>query len=189
MTEHPWLTQLNEQGYRLTGARRAVAETMASQRYRLLQRCKVCGSQDLTDVIYIAPQYLSPTFTHDNASEGELATIRVPFTMALSRRLGLPTADKPANACLASRFPYGTAITAPELERVGKAERAVREAGFDVVRVRHHGPVARIEVPPEDRERLLAAAGRVVPALEALGYVWVSMDLEGYRAGSMNEAL
>ena len=108
---------------------------------------------------------------------------------ALSRRLGLPTADKPANACLASRFPYGTAITAPELERVGKAERAVREAGFDVVRVRHHGPVARIEVPPADRERLLAAAGRVVPALEALGYVWVSMDLEGYRAGSMNEAL
>lgn len=108
---------------------------------------------------------------------------------ALSRRLGLPTADKPANACLASRFPYGTAISAPELERVGRAERAVREAGFPNLRVRHHGDVARIEVPPEDRARLLEAADRVIPALKALGYVWVALDLEGYRSGSMNEAL
>lgn len=107
----------------------------------------------------------------------------------LSRRLGLPTAEKPANACLASRFPYGTEITVKDLERVGKAERVVREAGFDVVRVRHHGDVARIEVPPADRERLLEAAGSIVPALKALGYVWVSMDLAGYRSGSMNEAL
>lgn len=107
----------------------------------------------------------------------------------LSRRLALPTAEKPANACLASRFPYGTEITVKDLERVGKAERVVREAGFDVVRVRHHGDVARIEVPPADRERLLEAAGNIVPALKALGYVWVSMDLAGYRSGSMNEAL
>lgn len=108
---------------------------------------------------------------------------------ALSRRLGLPTADKPANACLASRFPYGTEITVSELEKVGKAERVLKEAGFDVVRVRHHGEVARIEVPPADRERLLEAADGIVPALEELGYVWVSMDLAGYRSGSMNEAL
>lgn len=108
---------------------------------------------------------------------------------ALSRRLGLPTADKPANACLASRFPYGESITAEKLGRVGRAERILREAGFVAVRVRHHGDVARIEVPPADRARLLGAADRVVPALKALGYVWVSMDLEGYRSGSMNEAL
>lgn len=108
---------------------------------------------------------------------------------ALSRRLGLPTAEKPANACLASRFPYGTPITAAELERVGRAERAVREAGFPSLRVRHHGAVARIEVPPADRARLLEAADRVIPALKALGYVWVALDLEGYRSGSMNEAL
>lgn len=108
---------------------------------------------------------------------------------ALSRRMGLPTAEKPANACLASRFPYGTEITVTDLERVGKAERIVREAGFDVVRVRHHGEVARIEVPPGDRGRLLEAAETIVPALKALGYVWVSMDLLGYRSGSMNEAL
>ena len=107
----------------------------------------------------------------------------------LSRRLGLPTADKPANACLASRFPYGEAITAEKLGRVGKAERALREAGFEVVRVRHHGDVARIEVPPGDRARLLAAGEEIVPRLKALGFVWVSLDLEGYRSGSMNEAL
>jgi uncharacterized protein len=108
---------------------------------------------------------------------------------ALSRQLGLPTADKPANACLASRFPYGEPITAQKLGRVGRAERVLREAGFGTVRVRHHGDVARIEVPPGDRARLLAAADRIIPALKALGYVWVSMDLEGYRTGSMNEAL
>lgn len=107
----------------------------------------------------------------------------------LSRRLGLPTADKPANACLASRFPYGEGITAEGLERVGRAERVLREAGFPVVRVRHHGDVARIEVPPADRGRLLAAAESIVPELKQLGYVWVSCDLEGYRSGSMNEAL
>ncbi|MBW3661037.1 MAG: ATP-dependent sacrificial sulfur transferase LarE, partial [Gemmatimonadetes bacterium] len=80
----------------------------------------------------------------------------------LSRRLGLPTAEKPANACLASRFPYGTEITVADLERVGRAERVLRDAGFDVVRVRHHGAVARIEVPPGDRARLLEAACAVL---------------------------
>jgi uncharacterized protein len=108
---------------------------------------------------------------------------------ALSHRLGLPTADKPANACLASRFPYGEPIDSESLGRVGRAERILREAGFPVVRVRHHGQVARIEVPPADRTRLLDAADRIAPALKALGYVWVSCDLEGYRSGSMNEAL
>ena len=108
---------------------------------------------------------------------------------ALSCRLGLPTADKPANACLASRFPYGEAIDSESLGRVGRAERILREAGFPVVRVRHHGQVARIEVPPADRARLLEAAARIAPALKELGYVWVACDLEGYRSGSMNEAL
>ncbi len=65
----------------------------------------------------------------------------------------------------------------------------LREAGFDVVRVRHHGDVARIEVPPADRRRLLEAVDAIVPALKRLGYIWVSCDLEGYRSGSMNEAL
>ena len=107
----------------------------------------------------------------------------------LSRKLELPTADKPANACLASRFPYGEAITTEKLGRVGRAERVLREAGFPVVRVRHHGDVARIEVPPEDRPRLVATAEGIVARLKELGYVWVACDLEGYRSGSMNEAL
>ncbi|HET9333356.1 MAG TPA: ATP-dependent sacrificial sulfur transferase LarE [Gemmatimonadota bacterium] len=107
----------------------------------------------------------------------------------LSRRLGLPTADKPANACLASRFPYGEAITTEKLGRVGRAERVLRDAGFPVARVRHHGEVARIEVPSEDRERLLAVAAEIVPRLKELGYVWIACDLQGYRSGSMNEAL
>jgi len=125
---------------------------------------------------------------------GILSPLKVAgFTKAeireLSRRLDLPTADKPANACLASRFPYGEAITTEKLGRVGQAERVLREAGFEVVRVRHHGDVARIEVPPPERARLLASAGEIVPRLKALGYVWVACDLEGYRSGSMNEAL
>jgi uncharacterized protein len=107
----------------------------------------------------------------------------------LSRRLDLPTADKPANACLASRFPYGETITPEKLGRVGRAERVLREAGFDVVRVRHHGNVARIEVPLPDQARLLAAAAEFLPKIKALGYVWVACDIEGYRSGSMNEAL
>jgi uncharacterized protein len=72
---------------------------------------------------------------------------------------------------------------------VGRAERVLREAGFPVVRVRHHGDVARIEVPPEDRPRLVATAEGIVARLKELGYVWVACDLEGYRSGSMNEAL
>lgn len=108
---------------------------------------------------------------------------------ALSRRLKLPTAEKPANACLASRFPYGESISVEKLGRVGQAERVLREAGFPHVRVRHHGDVARIEVPADALERLLAAADAIVPALKALGYVWVACDLEGYRSGSMNESL
>ncbi|MGH7566117.1 MAG: ATP-dependent sacrificial sulfur transferase LarE [Gemmatimonadota bacterium] len=107
----------------------------------------------------------------------------------LSRNLNLPTADKPANACLASRFPYGEAITSEKLGRVGRAERVLREVGFEVVRVRHHGDVARIEVPAADRARLLEAASVIVPRIKALGYVWVACDIEGYRSGSMNEAL
>lgn len=107
----------------------------------------------------------------------------------LSRQLSLPTADKPPNACLASRFPYGQRITPAGLERVGQAERILRDVGFDVVRVRDHGDVARVEVPPADRQRLLSMAEALVPRLKALGYVWIACDLEGYRTGSMNEVL
>jgi uncharacterized protein len=111
---------------------------------------------------------------------------------ALSARMGLPTHDKPSAACLASRVPYGQPITAEVLERVGRAESLLRDMGFRSFRVRSHGPVARIELGPEEDESALLAAParrRFVADLKALGYKYVALDLEGYRSGSMNEAL
>jgi uncharacterized protein len=109
----------------------------------------------------------------------------------LSRALGLPTWDKPAMACLSSRFPYGTPITGEGLRQVGGAEKALRELGFRQVRVRHHNEIARIEVGAEEIPRLLGPemARRVVEALKAAGYTYVTVDLEGYRTGSLNVSL
>ncbi len=109
----------------------------------------------------------------------------------LSRQRGLATWNKPSMACLASRFPYGDAITLEKLKQVAAAERAVREAGIRQVRVRHHGTVARIEVPPDDFATLLEPQARekVVEAIKAAGFIYVTVDLEGFRSGSMNETL
>ncbi len=109
---------------------------------------------------------------------------------ALSREMGLPTWDKPANACLSSRFPYGETITAPKLKQVGAAEDFLRGLGFRLVRVRHHGSLARIEVGPEDIPLLAGERReRIVARLRELGYQYVSLDLAGYRTGSLNEVL
>lgn len=107
----------------------------------------------------------------------------------ISRALGLPTADKPALACLASRVAYGLRVTAGRLRMVEAAEGVVRGLGFRQVRVRHHGELARIEVPREDVARLLAAAERerLAERLRAIGFRLVTVDLEGYRAGSMHQ--
>jgi uncharacterized protein len=109
----------------------------------------------------------------------------------LSKRMGLPTWDKPAYACLASRFPYGTPITKDALTRIDEAERFLREIGFRQLRVRHYGDTARIEVEPQDIRRIASEEVRpqVVAKLKALGYVYVTLDLEGYRMGSMNAVL
>lgn len=108
---------------------------------------------------------------------------------AISRRLGLPDPDRPAMACLASRFPYGTRITASGIERVRRGEVVLRDLGFRQVRLRDHGDVARIEVAPERLEDLLAHKGEVVSRLTRLGYLYICLDLAGYRTGSMNEGL
>ena len=110
---------------------------------------------------------------------------------AASRKLGLPTAEKPASPCLASRFPYGQTITAEDLAMVAKAESMLHEWGFPVVRVRHHGPLARIEVPVEQIPSLASdpLRSRLVEELRELGYAWVSLDLQGFRSGSLNEVL
>jgi pyridinium-3,5-biscarboxylic acid mononucleotide sulfurtransferase len=108
-----------------------------------------------------------------------------------SRRMGLETADKPAAACLASRFPYGARITPDALKAVERAEAALRDLGFVQVRVRAHGDVARIEVAPADMPRAVEAglSRRIAEAVRSGGFRYVALDLEGYRTGSMNEAL
>ena len=111
---------------------------------------------------------------------------------ALSRAAGLPTADKPSMACLASRFPYGERITAEALDRVGRAEDWLRAAfpGLGQVRVRvHGGTLARIEVSAPAILPLASRAAEIADALRALGFAYVSLDLQGYRTGSMNEPL
>ena len=110
---------------------------------------------------------------------------------ALSRRLGLPTADKPSSPCLSSRFPYGTAITLDGLRKVAGAERVLHRLGFAECRVRNHDPVARIEVPAADLQRLTEPAVRaaLVQELKRLGFRYVTVDLQGFRSGSLNEVL
>src|SRR5262245_33502679 len=110
---------------------------------------------------------------------------------ALSREAGLPTADLPASACLSSRLPYGTAVTPERLRQVEAGEERLRALGFRQVRLRHHGPLARVEVDPAELAKALdpAIAARIVAELKPLGFRWVSLDLEGYRTGSLNEVL
>jgi len=109
----------------------------------------------------------------------------------LSRALGVPTHDKPSFACLASRFPYGEKITGEKLDRVGSAERIMKDAGYRQFRVRSHGDLARIELGSGEDPHPLFETGEesVVCKLKALGYIYVALDLEGYRTGSMNEAI
>jgi len=109
----------------------------------------------------------------------------------LSRRAGLPTADEPASACLASRFPYGVKITDEKLRTVDRGEEALREMGFRVFRVRHHDDLVRLEFGSPDLARALDPdmAARLAAVFKALGYKFVTLDLEGYRSGSANEVL
>ena len=109
----------------------------------------------------------------------------------LSRRLGLPTWSKPSAACLASRFAYGETITDEGLARVAASEAYLRERGFNRVRVRVHGSLARIEVEPERVWELLEEPlrGDVLQRMKELGFAYTTIDLAGYRMGSMNEAL
>ena len=109
----------------------------------------------------------------------------------ISRELGLPTAGKPANACLATRVPYGERLTEERLRRIEAAEELLQGLGLRRVRVRDHGAVGRIEVSPENFDVLLssAARGQIVAGLQRLGYDYVTLDLEGYRMGSMNIGL
>jgi uncharacterized protein len=106
-----------------------------------------------------------------------------------SRMLGLRTWDKPAAACLASRVPYGTPVTLGVLTEVAAAESALRVLGFGQLRVRHYGDLARLELPVDELAAVLARRAEVVQAVRSAGYRYVTLDLEGFRSGNLNQAL
>ena len=109
----------------------------------------------------------------------------------LSKKMGLPTWDKPAQACLSSRIPYGTMVTVEALTRIAKAEHFLRSKGFKQLRVRHHDTVARIEIEPKDFLALLDDSVRdeITEYFKSIGYSYVTMDMNGFRSGSLNEIL
>jgi uncharacterized protein len=116
------------------------------------------------------------------------AGIRKDEVRRLARVLGLPTWDAPQQACLASRLPYGEAITPEKLAAVARAEQALRELGFRQFRVRHHGDVARVEVERDELERAFVLREDLSLRVRAAGFTYVALDLDGFRTGSMNEA-
>lgn len=107
----------------------------------------------------------------------------------LSKSLHLSTAEKPALACLASRFPYGTAITSERLKQVEGAEEFLLSLGIYHYRVRYHGTIARIEVPRDDFPKILAHSQAIVKRFKDIGFTYITLDIEGYRTGSLNEVL
>ena len=106
-----------------------------------------------------------------------------------SRAMGLPTWDKPAMACLASRVPYGQPVTAEKLHRIEQAEYVLKDHGFVQCRVRDHDTLARIEVPPQEFDKIMPLRDKIIEALKSLGYAYVTLDLQGFRSGSMNEVI
>ena len=106
---------------------------------------------------------------------------------ALSHELGLPTWDKPGAACLSSRIPFGERVTAEKLAQIARAEQLLHAAGFRECRLRHHGPVARIEIPPGQIAEFMTKSAELTAAIKALGFVYVTLDLQGLRSGSLHE--
>lgn len=107
----------------------------------------------------------------------------------LSRRLGLPTWNKPAFACLSSRIAYGEQVTSEKLSQIDAAERFLRERGLQIFRVRLHGDIARIEVPPAEFSTIVEQHTTIVDRFKEIGFIYVTLDLQGFRSGSMNEPL
>lgn len=195
------------------GARHVFIESHETEDVRYLanpsNRCYFCKTNTYDELFAYAheigfKQIIDGTNADDTGDHrpGRLAArehgIRSPlqeigFTKAeirqLARELGLPNWDKPAAACLSSRIPYGTLITLENLSQVEQAENALHQLGFRELRVRHHEQVARIEVPPADFSAVIQQHGAIVSALKTLGYHYVTLDLAGFRSGSMNEVL
>ncbi len=106
-----------------------------------------------------------------------------------SKKMNLPYHEKPSNACLASRFPYGEKITKEKIKMVYEAEKFLRNLGFRIIRVRHHGKIARIEVNENEIKKILEFREKILREFKRIGYVWICLDIERYRTGSMNEEL
>lgn len=174
-----------------------------------LNRCYFCKLELFTQLKKIAREYkLNFVLDASNISDkkdfrpGSIAKkelkIRSPLQEAgftkkdirnLSKQLGLGTWDKPSLACLASRIPYGTRISEQLLERINQAEAYLRDIGFKQVRVRHYNGLCRIEVEKSDIPRLLSKRRKIIDKLKKIGYNYVTIDLEGYRTGSLNEVI
>jgi uncharacterized protein len=195
------------------GARVLQIETheMENERYRAngLDRCYHCKTELFTQLAPLAEQYrmryIAYGLNQDDQGDfrpGQRAArefgVRAPLQEAglgkeeirtIARYLDVPVWDKPALACFSSRIPYGTPVTVEALQQIGRAERLLRNLGFRQVRVRHHGAVARIEVSRADFARLIEEETnrQVVEGLKAVGYAYVTLDLQGFRSGSMNE--
>ena len=171
-------------------------------------RCYYCKKELFGKLQHIASQegllYVLDGTNCDDAADhrpGKLAAgelqVRSPLEEAgftkqdirdLSREMELPTCDKPAFACLSSRFPYGTAITPERVDQVGMAEESLRALGFRTLRVRYHGSVARIELGETEFARATGTSRNdVISLVKAAGFTYVAIDLQGYRTGAMNE--
>ncbi len=195
------------------GARVIQIETheLENERYTAngLDRCYHCKTELFSQLSPLAEQYgmqhIAYGLNQDDLGDfrpGQRAArefgVRAPLQEAglgkeeirtIARALGVPVWDKPALACFSSRIPYGTSVTVEALQQIGRAERLLRNLGFRQVRVRHHESVARIEVSRADFARLIEEETnrQVVEGLKAIGYAYVTLDLQGFRSGSMNE--
>lgn len=173
------------------------------------ERCYFCKKNLFERLFAIAKEYRLPCVldgtNYDDRGEhrpGTLAArelgVKSPLLKAgltkddirkLSQKMKLPTWNKPSQACLLTRFPYGEQITKEKLAMVRRAEEYLQFQGFKVFRVRHHGNLARLEVAPAEFEKILALLPKLSNKLNEIGYVYVTLDLKGFRSGSMDEIL
>lgn len=207
--------ELAKQHAEAMGARLIVTDTneMDEQGYieNSSNRCYFCKHELFTVLYDIAERenlrYIADGFNADDLGDhrpgmkaGKELQVRSPlleakFTKsdirALSKALGLPTWNKPAAACLSSRIPYGTPVTIEALQRIGRAEEVLQDLGLVGCRVRHYDNMARIEVRPEDIVRIVQEPLRsqISKGLHEVGYNYVTLDLDGYRSGSLNEVI
>ncbi|MBI4749642.1 MAG: ATP-dependent sacrificial sulfur transferase LarE [Acidobacteria bacterium] len=176
-----------------------------------VNRCYFCKNELFTHLLEIARQQDFTTICDGNNADDtgdyrpgmqagrELGVrsplIEVGLTKAeireRSRVWKLPTAEKPASPCLSSRIPYGMPVTIQKLSAIERGERAIRQLGFSIFRLRHHGDIARIEISPTELPRALdpVMAQQLVAALKPLGFLYIALDLEGFRSGALNTSV